>query len=311
MERPRYTTYRPPELPARRAPLPRKPKRSPAGIVILLITLCLLAGLFLWKPSRTQETLSQITHRQQEPPAPKVPDPVDTAAIKPAIDAIIARETATFQIGVAYIDLNHPDTTITQGVGTQFIAASVGKLLSTVVYYHNQEKGLDSTYRDRSDEELRRLIVESDNTVWIPLNDDLGRSNMEAYAHGIGMSSYTATENTMTANDAATLLKKLYKKELLNDQHTQKLLSLMEQADRNEIFGPTIPAGVKVYHKAGWLDDRLHNVAIVDNGKNPYAIVIFSKSNAKPYNEAKGLTALRSISTALVTGFITSPKYTR
>jgi len=277
---------------------------------MLVITLCLLAGLFLWKPSTASEALAKVTHKQEEPAQPQVPAAVDTTNIRPAIDTIIA-QNPSLQIGVAYVDLNHPDTISAQGVSSQFIAASVGKLLSAVTYYHNQEQGLDSTYRDRSDEELRRLLVESDNNVWIPLNDDLGRPAMEAFARSIGMQTYAAAENTMTASDAALLLRQLYKKELLSEQHTQKLLAYMKQADRNEIFGPTIPTGVKVYHKAGWLDDRLHNVAIVDNGKNPYVIVIFSKSNIKPYNEQKGLTALRSISSTLATSFITSPKHTQ
>lgn len=276
---------------------------------MLAITLCLLAGLFLWKPSRASETLAKVTHKQQETPKPQIPAAIDTTDARAAINVTIS-QNPSLQIGVAYIDLNRPNTIVAQGVSSQFIAASVGKLLTAVTYYHNQEQGLDSAYRDRSDEELRRLIVESDNSVWIPLNDDLGRPAMEAFARNIGMQTYSAAENTMTASDAALLLRQLYKRELLSEQHTQKLLSLMEQADRNEIFGPTIPTSAKVYHKAGWLDDRLHNVAIVDNGKNPYVIVIFSKSNTKPYNEQKGLTAFRAISTTLATAFITSPKYT-
>jgi hypothetical protein len=50
----------------------------------------------------------------------------------------------------------------------------------------------------------------------------------------------------------------------------------------------SIPAGVKVYHKAGWLDDRVHDAAIIDNGKHPYVLVIFTKDISGDYNAAIG-----------------------
>jgi beta-lactamase class A len=53
----------------------------------------------------------------------------------------------------------------------------------------------------------------------------------------------------------------------------------MQQADMRNYIVAAIPSGTDVYHKVGYLADRLHDAAIIKRGDRSYVLVIFSKSS--------------------------------
>ncbi|MGH7157333.1 MAG: serine hydrolase [Candidatus Saccharimonadales bacterium] len=211
-------------------------------------------------------------------------------------------------IGVAIEDLNN-DHIYTYGLTDPFIAASVGKLITATLFLHEVEAGQQPMNQQLSygtaAYELQQMIEQSDNTAWNDLNTLLTHTVLLNYASQIGMSNYDPDQNTLTAKDIVTLLGKLYKGELLNSAHTNLLLSYMHDANFDTYIPASIPTGVKVYHKAGWLDDRVHDSAIIDNGKHPYVLVIFTKmDDGSSYDANEGHQVFAGITTATVNAFI-------
>jgi beta-lactamase class A len=183
-------------------------------------------------------------------------------------------------IAVSIVDLN---TGSQQNYGLQnpFEAASTGKLITAADFLHHVEEGDDSLTEtvngNTAKYGLQQMIVLSDDNAWAAFNDSLGHDDLQSYADSIGLKDYDASTNTMPARDVAILLQKLYQKILLNASDTQLLLSYMAKANLNGYIGPVVPSDVRFYHKTGLLDDRVHDAAIIDNGKRPIVLVIFTR----------------------------------
>jgi beta-lactamase class A len=78
----------------------------------------------------------------------------------------------------------------------------------------------------------------------------------------------------------------------------------MAQAKEVEFITNTVPSGIKIYHKPGYLADRVHDAAIIDDGKRPYVLVIFSKSRSTGYNMTQGSTLFKQITLATTDTFV-------
>lgn len=210
-------------------------------------------------------------------------------------------------IGIAVQDLN-TGKTYTCGENEPFIAASVSKVLTATLFLHEVEQGnaslTDSVGGSTAQYQLQQLIEQSDNTAWEDFNSLLGHQELKDYANQIGLSNYDPDDNSLTVDTIATLLGKLYKQQLLNKSDTNLLLSYMQNANETEYISASIPAGVKVYHKAGWLEDRVHDAAIIDNGKHPYVLVIFTKAESGTYDTTVGQQVFASITGATTKAFL-------
>lgn len=55
----------------------------------------------------------------------------------------------------------------------------------------------------------------------------------------------------------------------------------MKQADNRNYIVALVPSTDTVYHKAGYLKDRVHDAAIIETGSEKYALVIFTKSSGQ------------------------------
>lgn len=214
----------------------------------------------------------------------KVVKPLTSAQLAKLSNNInqIINNNQDIDIAVSVIDLK---TSAHQNYGLQdpFEAASTGKLITATDFLHHVEQGSDSLNEtingDTAKYELQQMIVISDNDAWQTFNDLLGHDDLESYASSLGITNYSADYNTLTADDIAILLQKLYTNQLLNKSDTQLLLGYMAKANENNYIGPAAPSDAKFYHKAGILDDRVHDAAIIDNGKRPIVLVIFTRED--------------------------------
>src|SRR6185503_1210583 len=145
----------------------------------------------------------------------------------------IVNNSGEMEIGVAIYDLNS-DKSYHYGVSEPFIAASTSKLLTASLFLHRVEAGQDSLSEavgaGSAQYELSQMIEQSDNDAWQAFNDRLTHDGLLAYAQSIGITNYNPDDNTLSADDIALLLAKLYKNQLLNPQHTHLLLSYMQLA---------------------------------------------------------------------------------
>lgn len=236
-----------------------------------LVTAVLLLAHFL--------TIKHV-HAEKSPPKPAPPSIQQLVGLSSSINSTM-NSNPNIDVSVSLIDLN---TNRLQHFGEHaaFEAGSTAKLITAADYLHHVEQGKASLNQiiegSSAQSELQQMIEVSDDNSWYALNDFLGHADLSSFAASQGLSGYDADTNTLTSNDIALLLQKLYQGKLLNSQHTRLLLGYMAVANYNGYIASVVPANVKFYHKAGFLDDRVHDAAIIDNGKRPIVLVIFTKN---------------------------------
>jgi beta-lactamase class A len=216
------------------------------------------------------------------------------------LDDITSHYTG-LDIGVAVTSLDSGQH-YTYGDTAPYIGASTTKVLTGVFFLHQLEAGkytLRQTIGTRNAAAaLNAMLVQSDNEAWTAFLAKLGRSNLQTYAQSIGMTSYNAKDNKISITDMALLLQKLHDGELLNQTNTNLLLSHMQKSIRSYI-GPGVGTGYTVYHKAGWLDDRLMDAAIVTSNSHKFVLVIYSKAYTGNYDFGAGSILFKNIAASV------------
>lgn len=292
-----YTPYRPPEPPPSQ---PRRHRQGRRKAILVAVLVLVLGGLLV----RIVLPTDHAKAHGAVPPAK--PAAVNQAQMADAVNQAIG--ATSLEVGVSITDLTN-DQHYDYGLGdTEYIAASTTKLLSAALFLHQVEQGQASLNQplgsSTAQAEMQRMIVISDDTAWEDFNTLLGHPALQQYAQSIGMNSYDPDNNLITSDDLALLLTQLYQGKLLNQQHTNLLLSYMAKADYTQYIGAVMPAGTKFYHKIGFLDDRVMDAAIIDNGRHPYVLVIFTKDDTDAdYDQTAGLQVFHAITDATLTAF--------
>jgi beta-lactamase class A len=273
----------------------------------VMASLLVVAAFIFGLPGGSHgEVKATTTSNQPVEVKPAPPKKLDFTEMNAVITTEI-QKYPSMDIGVAIIDIKTGDSQ-TYGVNVPFVAASTAKLLTAIAYLHDVEQGkttLSQPVGTRSAQEaLKAMIIDSDNDAWNAFNNGvMSHSELRQYANTISLNNYNPDTNTITPDSVALLLSNLYQKKLLNNEHTQLLLSYMAQAKEVEYITNSVPSGAKVYHKPGYLADRVHDAAVVDNGTRPYVLVIFSKSHTAGYNSANGAALFKQITLATTKNF--------
>lgn len=221
---------------------------------------------------------------------------LDESALSSGVQAVLA-ENSNLQISVSITDLQ-TGKTYHYGDADNYAAASINKLITATLYLHDVEMGRmtmnDPVGTGIASSQLEKMIVKSDNDAWHSFNTKLSLDALQQYAKSIGLDSYDAINNTISTGDVALLLDKLSRGKLLNNENTSLLLSLLEQANYRNYIVAGIPQGASVYHKVGYLSDRLHDAAIITKDHRAYVLVIFSKSSSS-YDFEQGASLMQNI----------------
>ncbi len=271
----RYRNYRPAQ------PIRKPKKKSKFGrYLFLLIILGGLGGFFL-KNKLLSEPKTEVKATQKIKLKPKItaePISSDRWDLLAQQMNILIGENPDLDISVAVIDVDS-GTKANYGIQNNFAGASTTKVLTAVAYLNNVENG---KYKLTSDgkNQLRLMLNQSDNTAWATLNQKIGYASLNQYAKSIGLSSYDYKQNIITAGDEALLLQKLYKRELLNDEHTTMILSDMQNTNNEAMLPKIIPEGATIWHKYGQLEDRLHDAGIINFNDRTIIIVVYTKGGA-------------------------------
>lgn len=274
----------------------------------IMAAVLITAGFIIGVPGKSNGEVkaTSTTEAKVVETKPLPPKKLDFTTMNAAITAEI-QKYPYMDIGVSIIDIKTGDTQ-ELGVQNPFVAASTAKLLTAISYLHDVEQGkttLTQQVGSRSAQEaMKAMIIESDNDAWNDFNNSvMSHAELTSYATSIGLTNYNPDTNTITPTSVAKLLSDMYQEKLINHEHTQLLLSYMAQAKEVDFIIDSVPQGTKVYHKPGYLVDRVHDAAIVDNGNRPYVLVIFSKSHSKGYDMAKGETLFKHITQASLSVF--------
>lgn len=164
--------------------------------------------------------------------------------------------------------------------------ASVGKLFTAHYVYNQIQKGaLDgnsvilASKNQTVSSCLEIMIVISDNACLQLFGNQLGWSADDSFAKVSGFNSTAPSRSSSTTADTANFLQRLYAGNLLNQEHTDALMSKMSR----QIYRQAIPAGSPgstVYDKVGFINDIWNDAAIVKGSKATYVLVVFTRGGS-------------------------------
>lgn len=194
--------------------------------------------------------------------------------------------------GVAVYDINNSEAF---GVGEldQFHAASVMKLLVATTAFTDIEAG-KYPLSNLTKGHLQQMINQSNNNSWEYFNQLQGFDHQQEIADSLQLTNVKVWGNFMSGKGVQELLLKLYKGEILSEEHRQLFFSYMQNTETENRISPAIPAGVNFYHKTGTFEGGVHDAAIVIHPQNPFILVVFT-------NDKKGTpweTRFKSIQNA-------------
>lgn len=127
---------------------------------------------------------------------------------------------------------------------------------------------------------LKRLaelaFKHSDNTAIHLLTIRLGEDNIQEFVDSLGLTATNIAFNETSPKDFGTIMSKFYNNELMSEAYKNELMDYMSDTE----FEDRIPrnlSNLKVYHKIGDADNMVHDGGIIDDGKNPFILVVMTQ----------------------------------
>ena len=187
-----------------------------------------------------------------------------------------------YQAGIAITNVKTGET-ITAGSKNAFVAASTTKLITAATYYHLVETGHASLDQQLgawpASFQLKSLVTISNNDAWEELKTiatDQAATQFLSSHH----LSYDPASNTITPSQMSQFLSALYNGQLLSKNNTKTLLSYMRDTNMEQMLPAITPSSLTLYHKYGLFSGALHDVGIVSDGTNSYAISIYTQNGS-------------------------------
>lgn len=141
---------------------------------------------------------------------------------------------------------------------------------------------------------LERIATISDNYASIMLAEKLTWDKVQSQADLLGASDTTIKAPiTTSAADIGLFFNKLYKKEIVSENASDKIIELLSKSKIKDRIPAKLPEGLKIAHKTAELPLLRHDAGIVFLEGKPYVIVLMSQ-NLK--FEDEGIETLAAIS---------------
>lgn len=208
-------------------------------------------------------------------------------------------------------DLTRNEVLYARDLDRQLPSASTIKVLIMVEAFRQMLRGsLDMKEKHRVKEEdkvafslitemngeeyaIRDLILLmmtiSDNTATNLLIDRLGMKQINDAALSMALSNTALKRKMMDFNaaregrqnitsprDMQQLFEKIYRKEILTPEACSEMLDIMSTVIGKDYLTRDIPAGIRVDHKTGELDNLNHDIGIFYTGSGDYLLGIFA-----------------------------------
>jgi beta-lactamase class A len=215
----------------------------------------------------------------------------------------VISENPEINLSVSATDL-HDNKIQSLGQQKAMGAASTTKVLTAVYYLKQVESGrqnLNTLLNGKTaKKQLQLMLQQSDDTAWQLLNERLSHSGLETYAHSLGLNSYNADINAISADDMTRLFSDLGSGYLLNTAHTDMLLSYMQHTNYEDFISPAVPAAYPFYHKVGLDEDLVNDTALIQNLQNESLVLtIFTNGNGTYHWTQRALLMQRIASAAI------------
>lgn len=140
-------------------------------------------------------------------------------------------------------------------------------------------------------EALKQMITISHNYAALLLTDKLKLSSVKTFLQDNGLNGSTVGEDnsspSITPDNLALFLEKLYGGQLANQEYTDKMLNLLKLQQLNDKLPKYLPAGTVVAHKTGEIGWFTHDGGIVYSQGGDYIIVVLSETDFPPGAEER------------------------
>lgn len=124
---------------------------------------------------------------------------------------------------------------------------------------------------------LAQLALEkSDNTAAHILAVRLGVDAIQRYADELKMSSTNMVQNKTSAKDMGTLLSYMYTGNITDKALTAELLDFLKDTEYEDRLPRYLGRNAVIYHKTGDAVNMVHDVGIIDDGKESFILAVLS-----------------------------------
>ncbi|MCM8791714.1 MAG: class A beta-lactamase-related serine hydrolase, partial [Candidatus Omnitrophica bacterium] len=94
-------------------------------------------------------------------------------------------------------------------------------------------------------------------------------------------------ENFTSAKDIAYILEKIYKKELINKDISEKCLAFLKKQKIRDRIPKMLPSYISVAHKTGLENGGCHDAGIIFTKEGDFLICVLTQHNFKTNHSAK------------------------
>lgn len=122
---------------------------------------------------------------------------------------------------------------------------------------------------------LEAMGKRSDNAAFLKTINILGRENINKTILELGMAKTSLSENTTTPEEIGVFFKKLYKRELLEEDDTTNFLNYLTDTNFENWLRLGIPVDISLAHKYGREVHVVNDAGIVLS-KKPFVLVIMT-----------------------------------
>lgn len=212
---------------------------------------------------------------------------------------IIVNNYPEFDIGIAFVSPQLGDPIAIDGE-IPFVAASTTKVITAAYALHQAQLGNvslnDIIGNDTLNNNIRNMIVHSDNDAWAVLLEYFAYDNITNFGNKYGAVGFDSIQNTINASAMASFMSVILSEGVLTNEYSSLLKDFMVQSDTGPIT--LEPRFLPLIKKAGWLDDRLHLTGIIESDSRSdrlaFAVYIKSKTDAS-YPFSSGSNAINEI----------------
>lgn len=130
---------------------------------------------------------------------------------------------------------------------------------------------------------LEKMIIISDNYAALLLTDHVKYSALKDFLKKNGLTHSQVGEGEAvpmtTPEDMVLFFEKLYRNKLANQENTNKMLSLLERTQFNDVIPKYLPEETKIAHKTGSYEFFSNDAGIIYTKKGDYILALFSESD--------------------------------
>ena len=280
-----------------RAPAPKRPRSLKRSLTVVGVLLIVILGITIHS--------NQQAHAKAAAEAEAARHHIAIDKFRAALPGILS-SSPLVKFSISITDSKYGEST-TYNAGDHSDAASTAKLLTAALFLKKVESRQYSLEQSvggaPASAQLKAMVSLSDDQAWANFNELLTHKALQSYADDIGMSSYDADTNSLSANDMNNLVSQIYERKLLSKAHTSLLLSYMQHTNYEDFISPAVTSPYNFYHKVGADNDEVNDTGIIASDGDNIFITIFSDGGGS-YNWPDRAAKFQQITKAAISAYL-------